>query len=69
MTVWITATTIIRTNSTTVVQTLDKRLVLGSNPGSCMKLASRLTGRTAAFEVADLGSNPSRPESCMSSRG
>ncbi len=57
-----------RTNSTTVVQALDKRLAPGSNPGSCM-LASRLNGRTTDFESVNLGSNPSRPVTCMSSSG
>lgn len=49
------------TNSTTAVQALDKRLVPGSNPGSC-KLARRLSGRTADSEFVNPGSNPGGPE-------
>jgi hypothetical protein len=51
----------VRTKSTMVVQVLDKRLVLGSNPSSCKFLARRLTGRTTDSASVCLGSNPSRP--------
>lgn len=54
-----------RTNSTTAVQVLDKRLVPGSNPGSCI-LARRLTGRTTGSEPENPGSNPGGPNPCMS---
>ena len=52
------------TNSTTAVQALDKRLVPGSNPGSC-KLARSLNGRTADSEFESPGSNPGGPKFCI----
>jgi hypothetical protein len=67
MQVRVRATSAIFISSSVVEQASSNRLIGNSNLSLCTIMGSRLIGRTMAFEAVYLGSNPSSPESCLSS--